>query len=72
MPVSDSIKVSVERKLRELMKKGATPSKEELQTLNIAVKYLSVLAKLSEDDWGKDLADLNEEGGKPDELDDDS
>lgn len=74
MPINDSIKNSVERKLRELMKKGATPSKEELQTLNIAVKYLSVMAKLEEAEWGSDLGDLNEEdekGGK-DEFDNDS
>jgi hypothetical protein len=67
MPTHDSIKVSVERKLRELLRKGAKPEKEELQTLNIAVKYLAVVAKLDEGEYGSGLTDLAEDELKEDE-----
>lgn len=60
MPVDEGIRRAVERKLKDLLKKGAKPEKEELQTLNIAVKYLSVAAKMDISEYGSELAALNE------------
>jgi hypothetical protein len=59
MPVDEGIRKAVERKLKDLLKKGAKPEKEELQTLNIAVKYLSVAAKMDGSEYGTELAMLN-------------
>ncbi len=74
MPINDSFKKAVEKRLRKLLERKDLSSKEELSALNTSIKYLAVLAKLETEEWGKDLDDLNEEdekGGK-DEFDNDS
>jgi hypothetical protein len=55
MSSSDDIQRSVERKLKDLLKNGTEAKKEDLQVLSLSIKYLAVKAKLSEEDWGKDL-----------------
>lgn len=59
------IKKAVERKIVDLLQKGAlSPTKEELQVLTLGVKYLAVAAKLDESEYGKDLDALGDDDGK--------
>ena len=75
MPVSQSIKNSVESKLRTLLKKGAKFDRDELAVVNAAIKYLAVSAKLDESSYGVDLDKLieeDEEKGEDNESGDDN
>lgn len=66
MPTTQSkIKREVESKLVKLLrlKKEDKPEKEELQVMSLAIKFLAVSAKLSEEEYGADLNKLIEEGG---------
>ena len=56
MATSNEIQRSVEKKLKALLAANAgEPKKEELQVLSLSIKYLAVKAKLSEEEWGTDL-----------------
>ena len=62
----DEIQKSVERKLKQMLNvRGEKPTREELQALNLAIKYLAVKVKLTEDEWASGLAAL---GGKEEDL----
>lgn len=59
------IQKSVEKKLSDLLRGDNKPERGELQLLSVAVKYLSVIMKMDENEWGHDLESLDVE----DELD---
>lgn len=65
---ASKIKDAVENKLVTLLKKrGEAVTKEELQTLSIAVKFLAVSVKMDMDEWGSGIDDLDkDEGGEND------
>ena len=71
MPSKSRIQKSVEKKLSDLLRGDNKPERGELQLLSVAVKYLAVLAKLDEGEWGGDLGTLDDEeetkGGNEDE-----
>jgi hypothetical protein len=58
----DEIQKSVERKLKQMLNvRGEKPTREELQALNLAIKFLAVKAKLQDDQWASGLADLGKD-----------
>jgi hypothetical protein len=58
----DEIQKSVERKLKQMLNvRGEKPTREELQALNLAIKFLAVRSKMQDDQWASGLADLGKE-----------
>lgn len=57
------IQAAVERKLKAWLTPGsAQPSRLEISVLDRALKYLAIVAKLDEGDFGTDLDTLEESG----------
>ena len=69
MAAGKTFKRDIERKLAKLLnrKTGEKIEKEDLQILSLGIKYLAVSAKMDEEEWGKELGGLDDEGGEPDE-----
>lgn len=72
MASKSRIQKSVEKKLDSMLRGDNKPERGELQLLSVAVKYLAVLAKLDEGEWGGDLGTLDDpdddtKGGNDDE-----
>jgi len=67
MASKSKIQKSVESKLERLLsaKQAEKPEKEELQIVSLAIKYLSVAAKLDESNWGEELTGLESKGLDP-------
>lgn len=63
------IRRAVESKLVKMLNGKQESTKEDLQTLGLSIKYLAVVAKLDETEFGSDLEELNEGGDHESEID---